>query len=169
MGNTRAPRTLSSLSGDVRFLAVCPAPVVGVRKRRASLGDFWDNHRGLTQRRVRVRIHQMADPNQPNARGPDPHGESEATDASLRNLANWIGRLFATHSRVHFRASVFVKGVLVGGGALLVAISEAVDIANSNGEISPWTVATFAGAAVVALGGLYLALTEENAGTSIAR
>lgn len=103
---------------------------------------------------------------QPQDEQPDPP-PFETDDAPLTKLANWIGGLSTAHSRAQFRASIFVKGLLVICGALLVAVAEGVDIALFAGKFSAWTITVFAGAGLAALGGFYIALTEESAAKAI--
>jgi hypothetical protein len=80
--------------------------------------------------------------------------------ATLREWADGVGALTEANARRQFRASVFVKVALVIGGAALAAISQGVELAHSNGEFSVWTVLGFVGAGIVALGGIFLSLTE---------
>lgn len=105
---------------------------------------------------------QGQNPNTPNLLDGTPQA-----NAPLRALANELDSVEGEHSRVNYRLAVFVKGFLIGGGALVVAVAEGVEIANSNGAFSGWTIAVFAGAAIVAIGSVALALTEENAAKSL--
>ena len=81
---------------------------------------------------------------------------------SLKDWADRIGTLTEENSKRQFRASLFVKLILVIGGAAVAAIAQGVELAHSNGEISAWTIAGIAAATIVAIGGGFLAITEVD-------
>jgi hypothetical protein len=67
------------------------------------------------------------------------------------------------YSNALWRASKFVKIVLIIGGALVVAIGLAIDVAKANGEVSYWTLAGIFGAIFVAAGSAFDAIRETDA------
>jgi hypothetical protein len=79
---------------------------------------------------------------------------------TLRDWADRIGVLTEENARRQFRASIFVKLILVIGGATAAAVAQCVELARSNGEYSIWTIIGIAAAVIVAIGGGFLALTE---------
>jgi hypothetical protein len=85
---------------------------------------------------------------------------------TLRELADRIGKLSAERARLHFRVSRAVKIliVLAAGGA---AVAESVELAHAAGATSTWTVVAIAAAVLVALGGLFLTFTEQDASTAL--
>jgi GAF domain-containing protein len=87
--------------------------------------------------------------------------------ASLEELADQIGAHFKARSRTHFRATLFVKLILLVGGATIAGISLAVEVADSVGKISGWTIAEIAALALVALGSVFVALTEKDASEAL--
>ena len=60
---------------------------------------------------------------------------------------------------------MFVKVVLLAGGALVAAIAEAVEIAHGN--ISTLTIVALAGFAIVFIGGVYVGVTESDASKAL--
>lgn len=82
---------------------------------------------------------------------------------SLRELADKIGAFASANAKRSANASRYVKLILITGGAAISAIALGVDVAHSNHEISAWTIAGFAGAALVVLGSGFLAFTETDA------
>ncbi len=86
---------------------------------------------------------------------------------SLRELADKIGAFASANAKRSANASRYVKLILITGGAAISAIALGVDVAHSNHEISAWTIAGFAGAALVVLGSGFLAFTETDAAESL--
>jgi hypothetical protein len=82
--------------------------------------------------------------------------------ASLRKLADDVSALFVAHARRVFRASLFVKAVLLPGAALVAAGAEAIEIAHGN--VSTLTIVALAAIGLVFVGGVYVAITEFDAG-----
>jgi hypothetical protein len=80
--------------------------------------------------------------------------------ASLRKLADDVSALFVAHARRVFRTSMFVKVILLLGGALIAGGAEAFEIADGN--VSALTVAALAGFGLVFLGGVYVAITDSD-------
>jgi hypothetical protein len=85
--------------------------------------------------------------------------------AELRDLARQISASLTAFSKKHFAASMFVKVVLVIGGATIAAVAQCIELAHSNDEFSAWTMAGLAGAVVVAVGGIFVAITETDIST----
>jgi hypothetical protein len=81
---------------------------------------------------------------------------------ALKDWADKIGRLTEDNARRQFRASIFVKLILVIGGATAAAVAQCVELAHSNGEFSVWTIVGIAASVIVAIGGGYLAFTEPD-------
>ena len=87
--------------------------------------------------------------------------------ANLTELAGNVSAKFLEHARRHFNASMFVKLGLVLGGATVAAVCQCVELAHANGEFSSWTIAGIAGAALVAVGGVFVAMTETDIATTL--
>jgi len=85
----------------------------------------------------------------------------------LRRLGKQLGILFTARARKFFAASMFVKLVLVIGASTLAAIAQSIELAHSNDGVSAWTVAGLAGAVLVAIGGTFVALTEQDASRAL--
>ena len=85
----------------------------------------------------------------------------------LPKLAKGIGEQYTLDARHRARATLFVKCALVIGGASVAAVAECVELAKSAGEYSGWTFAGLAAAGLVALGGIYVALTETDSATAL--
>jgi hypothetical protein len=60
-----------------------------------------------------------------------------------------------------------VVKILVTLGAIVAAIAQSFEIAHAVGAVSPYTIAGIAAAVLVALGGFYLAFTEQDASTAL--
>lgn len=75
--------------------------------------------------------------------------------------------LFERYSAAVHRGSKFVKITLIIGGAATVAVALAVDIAHANNEVSGWTIAGVAGAALVAIGSAFDAIRETDAAKAL--
>jgi hypothetical protein len=82
--------------------------------------------------------------------------------SELYGAAQDVAQRFKRHSKKLFRVSVFVKLLLVIGGATAAAIAHCVELAHNNGVFSEWTALGLGGAAAVAVGGIYIALTETD-------
>ncbi len=81
---------------------------------------------------------------------------------TLKELADLVGMQFKRQANAQHRASLFVKIVLITLGAAAAATGLAVDLAAANGEWSFWTVGGIAGTALVAIGGVYVLITERD-------
>ncbi len=81
---------------------------------------------------------------------------------SLREIADKVDVRYRERSKSQARASLFVKLGMITGGAALAAVAEAIELARANQEFSPWTMAALAGTGLVAVGGLFLYLTEQD-------
>jgi hypothetical protein len=81
---------------------------------------------------------------------------------TLKELADQIATRFKERSITQYRASLFVKLALITCGAATAAIALSFDLAKVNGEISSWTIAGIAGTALVAIGSIYVYLTERD-------
>ena len=77
----------------------------------------------------------------------------------------WI--LFENYARSVFRASKFVKLILIIGGASVASAALTFDIANTNHEISKWTMAGLAATVLVALGGIFDTIRESDAAKAL--
>ncbi|MCP1915413.1 energy-converting hydrogenase Eha subunit A [Bradyrhizobium elkanii] len=87
--------------------------------------------------------------------------------ADLRALANQVGSCFLDYSKRHFSASMFVKLVLVIGGATIAAVAQCIELAHANHEYSVWTTAGIGSAVIVAIGGIFVAITETDISRTI--
>lgn len=87
--------------------------------------------------------------------------------ASLPAIADELSARFLVFARKHFNASMFVKLGLVLGGATIAAVCQGVELAHANHEFSSWSIAGFAGAVLVAIGGVFVALTETDIATTL--
>ncbi|MDR6302512.1 hypothetical protein GGQ85_000183 [Nitrobacter vulgaris] len=85
----------------------------------------------------------------------------------LSNLANELSAKFLSFAKKHFNASMFVKLGLVLGGATIAAVCQGVELAHANHEFSSWSIAGFAGAVLVAIGGVFVAMTETDIATTL--
>jgi multidrug transporter EmrE-like cation transporter len=74
---------------------------------------------------------------------------------------------FKNYSRAAYRASRFVKFVLIIVGAAAVAVALAVDIAHANGAYSIWTLIGICGAFLVAVGSAFDAFRETDAAQAL--
>lgn len=95
------------------------------------------------------------------------NGEGPGEMDTLRKLKDDLWSHFQDYSRSIFRASRFVKVVLIIGGATLASVALTIDIAHANHEISPWTIAGLAAAALVAVGGIFDTLRETDASKAL--
>ncbi|MBI2716826.1 MAG: hypothetical protein HYX37_20620 [Rhizobiales bacterium] len=66
-----------------------------------------------------------------------------------------------------WRAAKFVKIALIIGGAMVVAVALAFDIAKANEEISHWTITGIFGAVLVAIGSAFDAVREKDAAQAL--
>ena len=81
---------------------------------------------------------------------------------TLRELAGKVANGFKKQAAAQHRASLFVKIALITFGAAASAVGLAVDLATANGEWSFWTMGGIAGALLVAIGGIYVLITERD-------
>lgn len=81
---------------------------------------------------------------------------------TLKELAGRIGSQFKKQASAQHRASLFVKVALITLGAAAAATGLAVDLATANGEWSFWTIGGIAGTVLVAIGGVYVLITERD-------
>jgi hypothetical protein len=81
---------------------------------------------------------------------------------TLKELADRVALRFKGQARAQHRASLFVKITLITLGAAAAATGLAVDLATANGEWSFWTVGGIAGTVLVAIGGVYVLITERD-------
>lgn len=86
--------------------------------------------------------------------------------AFLTELAKALTERFAARARRLFKASLFVKVVLVCGGSLLVAGAQYAAIP-SNGPAT-WNIVGIAAAIIVFVGTVYVAITEQDASQELA-
>jgi hypothetical protein len=82
--------------------------------------------------------------------------------STLKETAEEIGALFAEHAKKVSNASLFVKLALVTIGAAVAAIAQSVELATANKEFSVWTIAGLAAIAIVAVGGVFVVMTETD-------
>jgi hypothetical protein len=81
---------------------------------------------------------------------------------TLKEIANRIGNRFKQRSRLQSRASMFVKLGLITVGAAVATITQSIDLAKANHELSGVTIAGIAATALVAIGGFFVYLTEQD-------
>jgi hypothetical protein len=81
---------------------------------------------------------------------------------TLKEIAERVGIRFKQRSKTQLRASLFVKLALITIGAAAAAIAEAIELARTNHEVSSWTIAGIAASGLVALGGVFVYLTEQD-------
>lgn len=82
--------------------------------------------------------------------------------SALKEIAERIGSHFQQRSKNQKRASLFVKLAMITIGAAVAAIAEAIELARTNHEVSSWTIAGIAASGLVALGGVFVYLTEQD-------
>lgn len=82
--------------------------------------------------------------------------------STLKELAAKVGYGFKQQSKAQHRASLFVKIALITFGAAASAVGLSVDLATANGEWSFWTMSGIAGAVLVAIGGVFVLITERD-------
>jgi hypothetical protein len=81
---------------------------------------------------------------------------------TLKQLADRVAIGFKKQAQAQHRASLFVKIALITLGAAVSAVGLAVDLARANGEWTFWTISGIAGAALVAIGGVFVLITERD-------
>lgn len=81
---------------------------------------------------------------------------------SLKELGARVASAFEQQAQVQHRASLFVKIALITVGAAVSAVGLAIDLAKANGEWSFWTISGIAGAVLVAIGAVYVLITERD-------
>lgn len=82
--------------------------------------------------------------------------------SDLHEISQRVGEHFRTQSRKVQNSSVFVKLGLVLGGATLAAVAHCIELSHEKPSI--WTVCGLVGAALVFVGGAYMAMTEQDVG-----
>jgi hypothetical protein len=82
---------------------------------------------------------------------------------SLTEISDRIGHHFQQRSAAQFRVAWTVKLILVFGGAFMAGLAEAFELAATNQAISHWTIAAISGVFLSVLGGVFIALTEQDA------
>src|SRR6202051_3307753 len=81
---------------------------------------------------------------------------------TLKELAGKVANGSRKQTQAQHRASLFVKIALITLGATASAVGLAVDLATANDEWSFWTMGGIAGAVLVAIGGVYVLITERD-------
>lgn len=84
----------------------------------------------------------------------------------LEKLAGKIGQAISARGKRHAKATKAVKGILIIGGALLVAIAQFMAVPN-NVEFGAWPAFGIGGAALVVIGSLFVLFVDEDDNSEI--